>query len=120
VGPFSRAAAACGIDRPRKKSRVTYRDGELVAYGNVEGTGELNLGEVESWYLGCRYYGEHTKGKDPDAARKYAFAATLEKFKGHKPRWSWREKAPRPPSPQQLRWIRSRHIRWAKGHRRAS
>lgn len=119
LDPDELQCPSCGVDRPIRPNQVTHRDGKLVEYGSESGPAELGFGELEDWYLGFRFYAENSRGKDPDAASRYAYAATLEKFKGRKPAWVWRSKAPRPPSPQQLRWIRSRNIRWVKARSRA-
>jgi len=113
--PDQRCCPACGIDRPIKTSGVLYRDGELVAYGNFADPPQAgDQFERRAWYLGFVWWAIERLGKDPDQAHRYAFASYLDKFKGDRPEWGWRDLEPVPPSDIQLRWMKYKQIRWAK------
>ncbi|NEV61655.1 DEAD/DEAH box helicase [Thiorhodococcus minor] len=103
----------CGLDRPQRKSKVSYRDGDLVEFGATGDEAEAAEAERMSFYLACKGY-QVAKGKNPNAA----FFLTREKFKGFKAPRHWQYLDPIDPSDAVCRWIKSRNIRWAKSQER--
>ena len=104
----------CGLDRPRRTSKVTHRDGALVEFGASDGNPETDISVRRDFYRGALGYAL-LHGKK----RGLAFHLTKDRFKGWEPPWSWQNLEPSDPSPEIRRWIQSRNIRRAKSKARA-
>ncbi len=104
----------CGLDRPDRRPKVSYRDGDLVEFGGMDDTQPDQMEARQAWYQGALGY-LLGRGKRPGAA----FYLTQEKFKGFVPPREWQSLPPLDPSQAQLRWIKSRNIRWAKANKAA-
>ena len=115
---------ACGADRPLRRSTVEYLDGDLLALHQEREAERVETKRVQlvpptieqkrDFYLGYRFYCR-AHGRNEGSA----FYAYLDKF-GEKPPWSWRDLDPIPPSPEVLRYVQHRNIRYAKGRQRAN
>lgn len=95
---------SCGLDRPRKTSKVVYRDGALVEFGAaVESQGEGSGEDRKAFYRGALGY-LLARGRKPGAA----YFLTMEKYPGFKPPFAWRDLEPLEPPLDQVRWIQKR------------
>lgn len=106
IEPDQMICPGCGIDRPTRSSRITYRDGGLVEYGS-DGDGDAPQDE-HGWYRAFIWNAERRGHK-----RGWAFYAFQAKF-GKKPPWSWRTLPGQEPTGEQARWIRSYYIRCSR------
>lgn len=106
--------SACGLDRPTRTSKVSYRDGDLVEFGEASHRHQADKAERQHFYQAAMGY-LLSRGKKPGAA----FYMTQDRYPGFRPPYEWRELEPLEPTPAERRWIKSRNIRWAKGHERA-
>ncbi|MBP6582809.1 MAG: hypothetical protein KA204_04970, partial [Chromatiaceae bacterium] len=103
----------CGLDRPERMSKVAYRDGKLVAFGD---TAPGNPGVIQE---GPRAFYQAAKGwlvargKNANAA----YFLTMDRHPGSKPPFAWRDLPPIEPTAEQSRWIGNR--RKFQGIRRA-
>ncbi len=104
----------CGLDRPDRRPKVIYREGELVEFGAADAERETLDDERQQFYQRCLGV-LIAQGKKPGAA----YYLTREKFKGFKPPKNWRDLPPADPTPDVARWIKSRNIRWMKGKAKA-
>lgn len=94
----------CGLDRPERMSKIAYRDGKLVAFGDTApgNPGVMQEGPrafyqaAKGWLL--------TRGKNVNAA----YFLTLERHPGSKPPFAWRDLPPIEPTAEQSRWIANR------------
>ncbi|AFL76402.1 DEAD/DEAH box helicase [Thiocystis violascens] len=104
----------CGLDRPDRRPKVSYRDGDLVEFGAADE--DIATGDDARMLFYRRCLGVLVaQGKKPGAA----YFLTREKFKGFEPPKHWRGLLPDNPTPEVARWIKSRNIRWAKGQGKA-
>jgi DNA repair protein RadD len=103
--PGQRICPACGIDRPHPPARVNQTDGDLVEYGAR--TADCADDPLE-WYLGFRWFAQERGWKPGWASNQFKA-----KF-GQWPLRTWEHSIPTPPSPRQMRYIKSRMIAFAR------
>jgi superfamily II DNA or RNA helicase len=106
---------ACGWRGRTKGSPVNVLDGELAELDRRRQAIEASKLVPQTFYCELMAIAE-TRGYSPG----WAYHKYLEKFKGTKPPWSWRNLPPIAPSDATLAWVRSRQIAWAKSRRRAA
>lgn len=108
-----RTCPRCGLDRPQRSSKVTYRDEELVEFGAAESPPGSSIGERRAFYQKCVAL-MLQRGSKPERA----YHLTKAKFGGFRAPWSWRELEPLEPTPDVVRFVRSQDIRYRKGRGR--
>ena len=104
----------CGLDRPVSGTRITYREGKLVAFGAAANDGEDTLEDPRTFYqmaLGYALAHGQTLGR--------AYHLTTARHPQARIPWAWRTLPPLDPTPDVARWIRNRnlydHLRWQHG-----
>jgi superfamily II DNA or RNA helicase len=107
------ACPECGVERPLRRSEVSYRDGDLVEFGAADDVAGADMDERREFYRGALGYAL-LHGKK----RGLAFHLARERFKGWKPPFAWQNLEPIDPPPDLTRWIKSRNIRRVKGRER--
>jgi hypothetical protein len=94
----------CGLDRPGRANKVSYRDGVLVAYGESDKTPGAGRQELpREFYLAAKGY-LLARGKNPSAA----YYLTMDRHPGFKPPYAWRDLPALVPTDEQTRWIGNR------------
>ena len=104
----------CGLDRPVSGTRITYREGKLVAFGAAANDGEDTLEDPRTFYqmaLGYALAHGQKLGR--------AYHLTTARHPQARIPWAWRTLPPLDPTPAVARWIRNRnlydHLRWQHG-----
>ena len=96
---------ACGVERPRRASNVSYLDGSLVDYSGSRKEKNADV-DQRNWYCCFLWYATQ-RGR----SLGWAYYAYLEKFNGLKPPYAWKALAAVVPTEEQRRWLTSYEIK---------